>query len=88
MIAMRAAELAALSVPEDLSVACFMGDRRDYFGRALGGIALPEAEVGRRAVEMLMDRIAAPTESLPPAAVLGEWRDGETVSAPKGESNS
>jgi len=87
MLAMRAAELAGLSVPQDVSVACFMGDRRDYFGRDLSGIALPETQIGRRAVEMLMERIETPTESLPPAAVPGEWRDGETVSSPKGEPN-
>ena len=74
---------AGLSVPRDLSVACFMGERKDYFGLDLSGILLPEARVGAQAVEMLMERIEQPARRLPPQAVPGKWRQGQTLAPPR-----
>ena len=83
------AELAGLGVPEDLSLAgigesvCMVG------GRQIATLRVPEREVGRAAVELLIDKLAAPLKPLPSRAVpAARQLEGETCGpAPRDKTN-
>jgi DNA-binding LacI/PurR family transcriptional regulator len=77
------AELAGRRVPEDLSLVgvgdsvCMAG------GRRITTLPVPEREVGRAAVEMLVEKLAAPLEPLPSRAIpAARELEGETCGPP------
>ncbi|KUN87330.1 LacI family transcriptional regulator [Streptomyces bungoensis] len=59
--ALRALRGLALSVPDDLALGCFDDFAwADLFSPRLTAIAQPSREIGARAVQVLLDRLAAP----------------------------
>jgi DNA-binding LacI/PurR family transcriptional regulator len=79
---LRAAEDVGLRVPRDLSVVTFGGAPLSLV-RQIATVVIPEAEVGRVGVEMLLAKIAAPGEALAPRVVATEFRPGETIGPPQ-----
>lgn len=59
--ALRALRAHGLSVPEDIALCCFDDFAwADLFSPRLTAIAQPSREIGARAVQVLLDRLAAP----------------------------
>ena len=81
----RAARQVGLRVPEDLSVTGFDGiTLGSDLTPALSTIVQPNAEIGRRSVELLLQALAGST---PPDAATSltldlHFRDGESIAAP------
>jgi LacI family transcriptional regulator len=69
-------------VPEDLSLVCFNNRVERTIGQALDAMVLPEAEMGRLAVEMLLQKIEDPSRRLAPRAVRATYGAGEMVAPP------
>jgi DNA-binding LacI/PurR family transcriptional regulator len=74
---MRAAEDLGLSVPGDLSVACF--DTKVPEQREIGGPRVDLEEVGRRAVHLLLE----PKRPAQHLRVPTGWSDGRTLAPPR-----
>jgi LacI family transcriptional regulator len=79
---MCAAMEARLEVPRDLSVLAFFPIEVWVAGKYVSPIAVPTAEIGRRAVAMLTRKIAAPDIACAPEAVPYEADFGATVAPP------
>ncbi|MGB7159518.1 MAG: LacI family DNA-binding transcriptional regulator [Tepidisphaeraceae bacterium] len=77
-----AAELG-LSVPRDLSVLVFYPVSPWVAGKSVSAVRIPTAEMGRRAVRMLLKKIEAPNVSCAPERVPYEVVLGETVAPPR-----
>lgn len=60
-----ATALLGLQVPRDLSIVTIADDPADHTGVPLATVILPRYDLGKVAVEMLVERIAAPKRSLP-----------------------
>jgi LacI family transcriptional regulator len=73
-----AAELG-LSIPKDLSVLTFFPTEPWIGGRHISSVRVPTAEMGRRAVRMLLKKITVPEEPCAPEPVMYEAVFGETV---------
>jgi LacI family repressor for deo operon, udp, cdd, tsx, nupC, and nupG len=65
---MRAATLAGLRLPEDLSIAV-VDDHPAFLGVPMTTALLDLPALGRTAAELLMQRIAHPRQHVPPAAI-------------------
>ena len=81
-VLMAAAAGLGLSVPRDLTVLTFSPTEFWVAGRFVSAIEVPTAEVGRRAVRMLLKKIATPEATCPPEAVPYEAVFRETVAPP------
>jgi LacI family repressor for deo operon, udp, cdd, tsx, nupC, and nupG len=83
---LRAARLVGLRVPEDLSIAGFDGIALGQdLSPVLSTIVQPNAEIGRRSVELLVQALA---DAVPPGAAASltlefQFRDGESIAAPR-----
>lgn len=64
-----AAQRLGLSVPRDLSLLAVADEPPRYLGFRMGAMLLPQARIGREAVEMLFERINDPLRSLPPRPI-------------------
>jgi LacI family transcriptional regulator len=78
---MRAATLAGLRLPEDLSIAV-VDDHPAYLGMPITTAVLDLPELGRRAAELLMARIATPDLHLAPVAIPPLLSTGSSTIAP------
>ena len=58
-----AARMLGLELPRDLSAAAFMPARIWVAGYEMATIAIPSVEIGRRAVQMLQEKIQSPDET-------------------------
>lgn len=67
--AAHAADQLGLRMPEDLSLVTFHSDPITEHGTAMKTWIIPMAEVGRKAVRMLVEKIERPNVNLPPEAV-------------------
>jgi LacI family transcriptional regulator len=76
-----AARVLGLSVPRDLSVAVFAPTNVWATGYDVSAAAIPTPDIGRRAVNMLLRKLAAPNESCEPQAVAYGLGDRSTVAA-------
>jgi LacI family transcriptional regulator len=76
-----AAELG-LAVPRDLSVLMFAPTEQWIAGQAVSAVKVPTVEMGRRAVRMLLRKVASPEETCPPEAVPYEAVLRESVAPP------
>lgn len=84
--ALLAAAHAGLRVPQDLSILTFAPQRGDdggrrgesFLGRAVGQMGLPVEEAGRKAVDLLLHKIAAPAEKLPACVLPLKLDPGDT----------
>jgi DNA-binding LacI/PurR family transcriptional regulator len=79
---MCAAAYERLDVPRDLSVLVFYPTEPWVCGKQVSNIALPSAEIGRRAVRMLLRKIKSPEKSCKPEAVPYDAHLGQTVAPP------
>jgi LacI family transcriptional regulator len=77
-----AAALLGLRVPGDLSLLTIYDSPEVSTGRALDTMVLPEAEMGRTAVSLLLERIANPSRPLPPVALPAVHALGDTCRPP------
>ncbi|HBC88852.1 MAG TPA: hypothetical protein DCZ94_18065 [Lentisphaeria bacterium] len=67
-----------LRVPNDVSFVMY-GDHQDKsFGIQLDNIILPEGELGRRSVEMLIRKIDSPWDQIPSCITMPVWEPGES----------
>jgi LacI family transcriptional regulator len=78
----RAASELGLSVPRDLSVLVFHPGELWAGGQYVSTISVPTAEMGRRAVAMLMRKLESPSEACPAEPVLYEPITGQTIRPP------
>lgn len=67
-----------LSVPDDVSFVMFGDDRDRSMGLLLDNITLPESELGRIAVEMIIEKIAHPGIQLTSRITMPVWEPGES----------
>lgn len=73
-----------VNVPGMLSVATFHDAPLTVLGPAVSGMLLPEAEVGRRAVELLLNHVRdGKCPRHPPVAVPMSFLAGETIGPPE-----
>lgn len=81
---MMAAQGMGLSLPRQLTVVTYGGNRQGQLGIMIGTMILPECEMGRVGAEMLLERIENP-ECVSPARELGiGFEPGETFGPPEG----
>jgi LacI family transcriptional regulator len=80
---MCAAASLGLSIPNDLSVLTFFPTEPWVGGRRVSAVQLPAAEVGRRAVRMLLQKINKPDQPCPAEAVQYQAALRETIAPPK-----
>lgn len=83
---LRAARQIGLRVPEDLSIAGFDGIALgEDLTPVLATIVQPNAEIGRRSVEMLVQALggAAPLTAAASLTLDLHFRDGESIAAPR-----
>ena len=78
----EAAAALGLSVPADLSLVTFEDHPSDEIGVRLDTMVVPEREMGRVAVEMLLARIDEPGRSLPSRVLPFTHAAGDTVAPP------
>jgi LacI family transcriptional regulator len=80
--ALEAAIRTGLQVPRDLSLALFHDAPYQLADRPVATMLIPEREVGRRAVECLLDRIERPFAQIAPEAIAGTLQRGATLAPP------
>jgi LacI family transcriptional regulator len=80
-IVLAAASLG-IKVPGDLSVISF-GDQPGNNGFDLTRVQLPFPELGRAAVDMLMDKLRRPADAIPSRSFKGSLIDGVTCAPPR-----
>jgi len=80
-----AASELGLKTPEDLSIATFDDDRPTKETFDLTTMILPEFELGRQAVGLLVDKIANPDKPLAPVALPLVLESRASTCPPKGE---
>ena len=79
--ALLAAAHLGLDVPRELSIVSFGSPRRGCGGLELSQMAVPEAQLGGVAVEMLLEKIEKPDAVLPARALALSWEAGATLAA-------
>jgi LacI family transcriptional regulator len=77
---------AGLTVGRDLSIATFAPAPYTHLGPPFATCILPEEEMGRSAVEMLMQKIADPAGLLPARVLKMHFNPGGTCVPPSGDS--
>lgn len=80
---MVAALSLGLQVPQDLSVMLFGDATLNFVGTPISSMTEPNAEVGRLAVRMLREKIAAPKQVLAPQSVPFTLSEGATCAPPR-----
>jgi DNA-binding LacI/PurR family transcriptional regulator len=81
---MTTAAQLGLSVPRDLSVLVFYPSEPWIAGKYVSPVAIPTAEIGRRAVQMLLRKIQTPDEPCPADPVHYGALMRDTVAPPTG----
>ncbi len=84
----KAAWTVGLTVPADLSVMTFTNDPNVIDELRPTAMTIPEGEVGRRAVRLLMMKIEDPSRKLPAEVVPCPFRNGCTTAPPRREPTS
>ena len=80
-----AAALAlGLRVPADLSLLTFNSCPVNIFGPTIATMILPEREMGRKAAEILLEKIKTPEQVFAPVSLPLTLSSGETLAAPAG----
>jgi LacI family transcriptional regulator len=77
-----ATALLGLQVPRDLSIVTIADDPADHTGVPLATVILPRYDLGRVAVELLLERIANPRRSLPACSLPVRLEPGTSTAAP------
>lgn len=87
--AMVAARLNRLSVPDDLSVACFTAEPTVALGKSIAHALIPFQQVGQEAVNMLMKVIDEPDQPHEALPLPHELHEAETMGkAPEAEQTN
>lgn len=73
-----------LSIPRDLSVLAFYPTEPWAGGRRVSAVQIPSAEIGRRAVRMLLQKMKVPDQPCPAEVVQYQATLRETVAPPTG----
>jgi LacI family transcriptional regulator len=79
---MYGAARCGLLVPRDLSLMTFHEQTYAATGQPIDTMTLPEYEMGRVSVELLLQKIADPALPLPPRPLTCAYGKGETLSPP------
>jgi LacI family transcriptional regulator len=79
---MYGAARCGLSVPRDLSLMTFHEATYSATGQPIDTMTLPEYEMGRVSVELLLQKIADPALPLPPRPLPCPYGKGETLGTP------
>jgi LacI family transcriptional regulator len=79
---LTAALRRGLKVPEELSIVTFGRMLRNDTGIALTTMLLPMTQVGARAAEMVLQKVAKPGQAIPAMAAPCQWSEGETCGPP------
>jgi LacI family transcriptional regulator len=77
-----ATAMLRLRVPADLSIVAIHDDPADHTGVPLATVILPRYDLGRVAVELLLERIAAPRRSLPARCLPVRLEPGVSTAPP------
>ena len=77
-----ATALLGMSVPRDLGIVTISDEPADHTGVPLATVILPRYELGKVAVEMLLQRIASPKRSLPARALPVYLEAGASTASP------
>lgn len=77
-----ATALLGMQVPRDLSIVTIADDPADHTGVTLATVILPRYDLGKVAVEMLVERIAAPKRSLAARVLPVRLEPGVSTAAP------
>jgi DNA-binding LacI/PurR family transcriptional regulator len=80
-----ATALLGLVVPRDLSIVTIADEPADHTGVPLATVILPRYDLGKVAVELLLQRIAAPKRSLPARALDVRLESGVSTARPAAE---
>ena len=81
-VLLAAATVCQLRVPADLSIVTFSDQVFQDIGISMATMLLPEQDLGRQAVEMLMEKIDEPQVSLPTRVLPFTLEPGETMAPP------
>lgn len=79
---MYAAARQGLTVPYDISLMTFHENAYKATGQPIDAMTLPEYQMGRASVEMLLQKITDPASALPPRALPCEHGAGQTIGPP------
>lgn len=79
---MHAAMSLGLDVPRDLSLVTFGQSSMATLGPFIATMQLPTEEMGRRAVSMLLEKVAQPQELIPSVALPLTLDPGQTIAPP------
>ncbi len=79
-----AATALGMVIPRDLSAVVFGAEPYKAPGLSATTLLVPDEQVGRRGVGMLLRRMQSPEKSYPSLAVPFEWVEGNSVAAPAG----
>jgi len=82
-IAQRAAAVAKLRIPEDLSIASFLADPWIANEMRPTAMVVPNQELGVHSVEMLLERIEHPAEPLPAEVLPLRLKQGYSTAPPQ-----
>jgi LacI family transcriptional regulator len=77
-----AARLMGLEVPASLSIISIDDRQDDLLGTATSCMVIPWREIGRAAVEMLVEKIERPSRRLRPQVLEMVWQEGDTFGPP------
>ncbi|HEX3134941.1 MAG TPA: LacI family DNA-binding transcriptional regulator [Planctomycetota bacterium] len=78
-----ATALLGMQVPRDLSIVTIADDPADHTGVPLATVILPRYELGKVAVELLVQRIASPRRSLAARALPSRLEAGVSTAPPR-----
>jgi len=71
-----------LKVPRDLSVISFGESCSSMFGPSVATMVLPTDQMGKRAVELLLEKVAMPDIMLPSLKLSLSFEPGQTIAPP------
>jgi len=78
-----AAARLGLSVPRDLSLVCVADRLSKDSGIPIDTMVLPEYEMGKASVGMLLAKIADPSQAMSPVSLPATYESGATVAPPR-----
>ena len=80
---MMAAASLGKSIPRDVSLVSFVSPGASLNGYLLSGASLQQYEVGRRAAQLLREKIARPMQAFDPQTITFDWEEGQTCGLPR-----
>ncbi len=78
-----AAREAGLAVPADLSIVTIADERVDVAGVRLPTLVIPQCDLGRRAAEMILQKVSNPSEPLDPVVMPMRLEQADAAAPPR-----